>query len=211
MLFSILNAYAHVLGLRLYISRINSRNPLYFPSLMFSVMSINAWLWSTVFHTRDFDFTEKMDYFSATAAVFYSIYYFTFRMSLGIKCPDPKGGRNIQVLAGVVLGGFFIRHVSCLVEFFDYGYNMFVSVAAGLLNGVFWVLYHISTRRNFSHQWMATTAVLYTVLLLGLELLDFPPIFWVFDAHSLWHLGTVGFPFLWYPFMVEESRLCRSV
>ena len=30
---------------------------------------MNAWLWSTVFHTRDVHWTEKLDYFSAAAFV----------------------------------------------------------------------------------------------------------------------------------------------
>jgi hypothetical protein len=31
-----------------------------------------------------------------------------------------------------------------------------------------------------------------------LQLLDFPPFWWTFDAHSLWHLSTVPLPLMWY-------------
>ena len=31
-----------------------------------------------------------------------------------------------------------------------------------------------------------------------LELADFPPIAWVLDAHSLWHLCTAPLPLPWY-------------
>lgn len=37
--------------------------------------------------------------------------------------------------------------------------------------------------------------------LLMLELNDFPPIYFVFDAHSLWHLGTIIVPYLWFKYV----------
>jgi hypothetical protein len=30
------------------------------------------------------------------------------------------------------------------------------------------------------------------------EVLDFPPLFWVFGAHALWHLSTAPLAILWY-------------
>lgn len=210
MIFSLLNLYTHVLGIRLYMSQVDRDTPLYYPSILFSMVSMHAWSWSAIFHTRDFPFTEKMDYFSATAGVIYSIYYCVFRMSLGLFTPTLQRGKVIRKVAAISLMCLYIWHVSRLVTFFDYGYNMFVNVVAGLLNGTLWILYHILTRRKYSHQWMATCAVVGTVGLLSLELFDFAPVLWIFDAHSLWHLGTVLFPFLWYPFMVKESQLCYA-
>ena len=32
-------------------------------------VSLNTWLWSAVFHTRDVGWTEKMDYFSAALLI----------------------------------------------------------------------------------------------------------------------------------------------
>ena len=39
----------------------------------YGIVSLNAWLWSTIFHSRDVDLTEKMDYFSAFSIVTYSL------------------------------------------------------------------------------------------------------------------------------------------
>lgn len=46
--------------------------------------------------------------------------------------------------------------------------------------------------------WKCALAVIILVCLMSLELLDFPPFWWSVDAHSLWHLGTIPIPLLWY-------------
>ena len=39
------------------------------------------------------------------------------------------------------------------------------------------------------------------------EVFDFPPFWFVLDAHACWHLGTIGLPFLWYSFLTGEAQL----
>lgn len=36
---------------------------------------------------------------------------------------------------------------------------------------------------------------------MSLELLDFPPIFWIIDAHALWHLATVAIISVFYEYV----------
>lgn len=38
-----------------------------------------------------------------------------------------------------------------------------------------------------------------------LELLDFPPLFWVLDAHAVWHLSTVPVHFLFYRYTFTRA------
>lgn len=33
------------------------------------------------------------------------------------------------------------------------------------------------------------------------EVMDFPPLMWIIDAHSLWHFATAGLPFLFYRYV----------
>jgi hypothetical protein len=33
------------------------------------------------------------------------------------------------------------------------------------------------------------------------EVMDFPPLLWIIDAHSLWHLATAGLPFIFYRYV----------
>ena len=46
-----------------------------------AVLGVNTWVWSTVFHTRDVPWTEKMDYFSAAAGILYSVVYSIIRIA----------------------------------------------------------------------------------------------------------------------------------
>jgi hypothetical protein len=40
---------------------------------------------------------------------------------------------------------------------------------------------------------------------MSLELLDFPPIWRVFDAHSLWHMVTIPIVRMHWDFAIEDS------
>lgn len=51
-LFSLLNLYAHVKGLALLRRRVPHEHPMLPYYVGWSLININAWTWSTVFHTR---------------------------------------------------------------------------------------------------------------------------------------------------------------
>ena len=100
-LFSILNLVAHYRGMRKIQVRVPDTHPMKKYYLGFALASMNAWIWSSVFHTRGpllFDFqtthaehalllwyadlpiTEKLDYFSAALAILYGLYYTAIRL-----------------------------------------------------------------------------------------------------------------------------------
>jgi hypothetical protein len=39
-----------------------------------------------------------------------------------------------------------------------------------------------------------------------LEVLDFPPIAGIFDAHAVWHGATIPLVFLFYSFILDDAR-----
>lgn len=53
-------------------------------------------------------------------------------------------------------------------------------------------------RTRLPHGWKCAAVVLLLQALALLELLDFPPFFWVLDAHALWHIGTIPLNVLFY-------------
>lgn len=76
----------------------------------------------------------------------------------------------------------------------------------GALGGLGWTCWAIFVRKHRP----CATKVLYFYLLfalaMSLELLDFSPILWTFDAHSLWHLSTVFITPILYNFAIEDCQ-----
>ncbi|KAI9312621.1 Per1-like protein [Dichotomocladium elegans] len=173
--------------------------------LVFSLIGMNAWVWSTVFHARDTPLTEKLDYFSAGLFILYSLYYAVIRL-FHIK------NRAVIRLLTVTIAGLFLAHVSYLSFYkFDYGYNMLASVIVGSLQLVAWVGWAVwqylqrdnGTRKRYAY--LVIVSVVGTAAAMSLELFDFAPWWQVFDAHSLWHFSTIPLMVLWYRFILLDT------
>jgi hypothetical protein len=177
-------------------------HPLYLMWMMFCFIAMNAWVWSTIFHTRDKPLTEIFDYIGAISLVFAQFACCLIRVGYGTKY------NRLTILATVVLLSFFMYHAHyLLVVRMDFGYNMMVNIIVGLINVICWLLW---CALNFSYGrtyvWRCAVPVLLTMIFVALELLDFAPWGWTIDAHSLWHLSTVPLPILWYHFIVDDSK-----
>ncbi|XP_029428018.1 post-GPI attachment to proteins factor 3 isoform X4 [Rhinatrema bivittatum] len=55
---SLLNGLANFIMLNRYRASVPPSSPMYHTCVAFACVSLNAWIWSTVFHTRDTDVTE---------------------------------------------------------------------------------------------------------------------------------------------------------
>ncbi|KAM4692229.1 post-GPI attachment to proteins factor 3 [Rhinophrynus dorsalis] len=202
---SFLNGLASLVMLQRYRSSVPPSCPMYHTCLAFSMVSINAWFWSTIFHTRDTAITEKMDYFCASAVILHSIYLCCMR-TLGLRYPSIANG----FAAFLVL--LFACHISYLtLGRFDYSYNMAANASFGMINLVWWLAWCV---RRHSHQPYLWKCILVVVLLQSLallELLDFPPVFWVLDAHALWHFSTIPLHFLFYSFLKDDCLYLLKV
>lgn len=196
---SLLNGLACLLMLLRYRSTVPRQSPMYHTINAFSLVSLNAWFWSTVFHTRDTYLTEKMDYFCATAVILYSIYLCCVR-TLGLKRP------GVSSMVGALLILVFTSHVSYLTFVsFDYGYNMAANATIGMVNLLWWLCWCWQNRRTLPYWWKCGLVVMLLHGLALLELLDFPPLLWVLDAHAVWHLSTIPVHFLFYSFLIDDS------
>ncbi|KAK2111835.1 Post-GPI attachment to proteins factor 3 [Saguinus oedipus] len=110
-----------------------------------------------------------------------------------------RWGRTVGLQHPAVLSAFrallllmLTAHVSYLSLIrFDYGYNLVANVAIGLVNVAWWLAWCLWNQRRLPHVRKCVVVVLLLQGLSLLELLDFPPLFWVLDAHAIWHISTI--------------------
>lgn len=198
-LFSAMNFAAHRWGLSKVQTQIPASYALRPYYQWYAYFGLQSWIFSMIFHTRDFDLTEKLDYFGAGAFVFYGLYYTPIRVfRLDRSSPRRQSLRRIWTYICILL---FLGHVSYLSFWtWDYTYNMAANVAAGVVQNVLWSWFSFRSYQHSKKPWAAWPGLIvaWIVLAMSLELLDFPPWMGLLDAHSLWHLGTVGPTIWWY-------------
>ncbi|XP_065838220.1 post-GPI attachment to proteins factor 3-like [Oscarella lobularis] len=202
-IFSVANCLAHVSALRRYRSRVPRRYRLYWVWQANSLVSIHAWVWSTVFHARDVPFTERMDYFAATSLIVMQVFCQQMRIVGG-----SRPARNaVSWLLGAIDASVYASYVYYMAFIrFDYGFNINFNVTLGVLMMCTWFGWCFVCKDKQPYVWKCVLFLLLLFSAMGLELGDFPPVFGLFDAHSLWHLATIPLPLLWYSFVVDDAR-----
>ncbi|XP_020290926.1 post-GPI attachment to proteins factor 3 [Pseudomyrmex gracilis] len=201
-LFSLLNFYAHWKMFREFKNNVDSAWPMFHAWRYFSFICLNGWFWSVVFHSRDRPFTEAMDYSCAFSMVLTLLYCMLLRILY----------RKIRTFVAITCGyvSILYMHLSHLWSGnINYGYNMAFNVAIGLTTFAITMLWWYFNRRKLLHARSIVWFNVLTVLVTLLELADFPPIFWIFDAHSLWHASTVPLTVLLYRFMISDCQYLK--
>ena len=209
-LFSLLNFLAHRDGLERVRRRIPADYPLRPYYVLLSYFGLTSWVFSMIFHTRDFNVTEKLDYVAAGASVFYGLFYTPVRVfRLDRRAPGRRAARRAWTLLCAAL---FAAHVAYLTLWrWDYGYNMAANVGAGVAQNALWTAWSVREFRRRRRPWTAWPGLIvaWVVLAMSLELLDFPPLAGLLDAHSLWHLGTVAPTVWWYKYVMGPANRTR--
>ncbi|CAJ2502033.1 Uu.00g048860.m01.CDS01 [Anthostomella pinea] len=206
-LFSLGNMVAHQNGLAKVRQQIPGSYPLRRYYELFAYFGIATWVASAVFHTRDFKATEQLDYFAAGAGVLYGMFYCAVRV-YRLDRPTPCR-RSVLRLWTAFCCALYVCHVAYLKLWkWNYTYNMGANVVVGLLQNTLWSCFCVKRWRETHKIWAVWPGVIvvWLGLAMSLELMDFPPLWGALDAHSLWHLGTIGPIILWYRFMVKDSQ-----
>lgn len=198
-LFSLFNFLAHQNGLANIKATIPESYTLRKYYVRLAYFGMSSWIFSMIFHTRDFPLTEQMDYFAAGASVLYGMYYTPIR----IWRLDRGGAKTKSILRAwtTLCIALYIGHVTYLKWYsWDYTYNMAANVVVGIISNGMWSTFSVNKYRESKRTWAAWPGVVvaWVIVAMSLELLDFPPLWGCLDAHSLWHLGTVAPTILWY-------------
>merc|ERR1719323_1068518 len=198
--FSLMNLLTNLYMIIWFRRHVSSSAPMFQVWTGYGVTALIAWTCSTIFHYRDTPVTEMMDYFTAFLTVLTSLLACVLRM-LGTQNTG-----SVMVVTAAFLA-FYSNHVYNMAFIrFDYGYNMKVNVGVGVLNGVMWLVWSLLHYSDGPHVKRGVIAIIMLSLSLSLELLDFAPLMWTLDSHSLWHLATVPIPLLWFRFAAGDCN-----
>ncbi|KAF5288752.1 hypothetical protein FQR65_LT11951 [Abscondita terminalis] len=202
--FSLMNFYIHLKMIMKFRSKVNSNTPMYLLWHIFCVVSLNTWFWSTIFHARDFPFTELMDYSCAFSLVLISCYCMCMRILRNVP-------QIVSLTLTIIFIAFFFNHALYLSSgHFSYSYNMDVNVAIGGFTAFCWFAWCIWNRKQQPYTWKCALFVTLAALATLLELIDQPPLFFIYDFHSLWHLSTVPLTILFYNFIIDDCKYLRK-
>ncbi|KAG0366590.1 hypothetical protein BGX24_003625, partial [Mortierella sp. AD032] len=196
----LLNGYMHVLAwprLKRAIPENYYMRPFY---LGYAIVGINTWLWSAVYHARDWPSTEKLDYFSAGTAIMYGLFYTIIRITRMVNI-------RAQMVWGIVCLIPLLLHIGYLTfVHFDYGYNMAATATIGGIHNLLWIGWSITNWRERPYAWEPTVSAILITSAMCLEILDFPPLWGILDAHSLWHAATIVLVPIWYRFLLKDTE-----
>ncbi|WEW55027.1 hypothetical protein PRK78_000454 [Emydomyces testavorans] len=176
--------------------------------LGFGYFGLASWIFSIIFHTRDFPLTEKLDYFAAGASVLYGLYLSVVRI-FRLDQTRPRVKSIFLRWWTILCSGLYLAHISYLTFWtWDYSYNMAANVAIGITQNLLWTWFSVCRYRKYMKSWTAWPGMIvaWLILAMSLELLDFPPAWGLVDAHSLWHLGTVIPTIWWYTFLIKDTQ-----
>ncbi|XP_050537327.1 post-GPI attachment to proteins factor 3 [Daktulosphaira vitifoliae] len=203
--FSILNLLTNLFMFNRFREQIRFTLPSFNIWSLYTLVSANCWIWSAVFHGRDTMFTEIMDYISAYAMVLFAFYTIGHRILLFSK-------PIIKSTFTLICSFAFIYHsLYLLTTEYDYKYNMTTNLLVGTVTGTAMLIWAVWNRKKMGHGKYLIFYVIGMTLASLLELADFPPILWTFDAHSLWHLATAPNAYFMYKFAIEDCKHQRRM
>ncbi|CAH0406730.1 unnamed protein product [Chilo suppressalis] len=202
---SLLNLAAHIYMYTEIMRRFTIKGtPLVLFWHIFVAVCINAWIWSTIFHTRDTQFTEFMDYACALSMV----------MGLFVAAVVRAFHRQRKLVSVILVASllFYATHVQYLYRgIVNYDYNMMVNLAFGVAGSLVWLCWAgVQMLAGRRHAWRMGAFTVASGATLALELMDFPPLFTAWDAHALWHLATAPLPLLFYRFVIDDLYYLQS-
>ncbi|KAI5713826.1 hypothetical protein M8J76_006160 [Diaphorina citri] len=201
MLFSMMNFVTNFILYKKLTKHFRPSSSMYLIYVILSLVAMNCWLWSTLFHSRDTPFFETMDYLCAFSLNQYFFFIVFYRIFIASR------SNLIKFLFTSACLLFYVNHAWYLTTHdFDYTYNMSANIVFASTSIVLTLLWSYLNWRTLPH--VQNLLVVSGLLALGgfFEITDFPPMLWILDSHSLFHLVTVPIPLFLYKFAYHDGK-----
>jgi hypothetical protein len=174
-IFSLANLVLHAWGLSEVRHEIPDGHPMKSFYVRWAHISCNAWVWSSVFHTRgmwpllhpsiaaltlhptDTPLTEKLDYYSAGLTILYSLYFSVvrlFHLYATPARPRPQLAFRAWSLVCIVAYAAHVAYLSLSARF-DYSYNIAANVALGMAHNVLWLAFALPVSMSLFRRFAA--------------------------------------------------------
>ncbi|KAL8461947.1 hypothetical protein ACS0TY_033146 [Phlomoides rotata] len=167
---------------------------------IYGIVSTNAWFWSVIFHSRNMDLTEKLDYSSAIVLLGCSIILAIIR-SFGLRSDAAR------VMVAAPLLAFSTTHILFLYNYnmdMDYEWNMKVCIGMRMVQLVTWSIWAVVARHPC--RWKLWIAFFGGSLAMLLQVLDFPPYQGLVDARALSQASTIPLTYIWWSFIKDDAE-----
>lgn len=167
------------------------------------ILSVLTWSCSFIFHARDTKITEFLDYFFAFASLLYALY-----ISIVVIFNVQSAGLRNTIYYSLLF--FHICHYGMvLANGLDYSWNMKLNMTAALLHNLLWIMWAVFTPPSAKYK----CKIIYFVVLISaaatFEIMDFPPVALLIDAHSVWHALTAPLVISYWSFMTDHYLKLR--
>ncbi|TBU01722.1 Per1-like lipid remodelling protein [Hamiltosporidium tvaerminnensis] len=167
------------------------------------IISLICWISSTLFHIYDTWYTRCMDYFTGYIFFIVTLYIFTLR-SLYLFKFNQKNiifFRNYMVpllRIWTLLHIFYMYYID-----FNYVFHKVSCIIIYIMILCNWTAYIIKMIKFIHTRYL----IIYILFILSggiIEVMDFPPLFYLLDSHAIWHfLSGLAVPF-YYLFISKD-------
>ena len=217
--FSLLNAVPHFWALHMSIRKqyVRERHYLSVWLSFYPIVSLNAWIASTTYHTSHgheqqhhvVPLSSSMyDYMSALGILTYAVLLVTRRI-LGKEASIS----TVYILSLCTSTFFLVQIYRMYIGVVTYNSHMQLCIFLAVIHVCLWLLWIVFTSTSskrarilcfICNTWFVAASLL--------ELYDFQPLLYYFDAHALWHAATVPLGFMWYFFwMIDVEHECSEL
>ncbi|PWA66186.1 hypothetical protein CTI12_AA326550 [Artemisia annua] len=165
---------------------------------IYGTFTMNFLFWSAVYHSRDVEMTEKLDYSSAAAVLGVSLIVAILR-AFNVR------SEATRVMVSAPLIAFVTTHILYLNCYnFDYDLNLKVCATMAVAQLLIWAVW--AGVSSHPSRWKIWLVAFGEGLIIIFQIYDFPPFWGFLDADAVSHAIAIIVSYIWWSFIHDDSE-----